>query len=139
MTDPRLPHALALSQGVGLQTVDLAVLPITGKADSSGTIIMAADPVPSPYLWRVERLVVTPTLAGPNTVQCGVYGGSPGAGTVRDWVDLLPGSIGVAEYPQPLTVDSNTSLMVQITGAKPGDSATAVVQYAVVQRTTGGG
>ena len=134
MTDPRLPRAVALG-GVMLQTIDFIVAQLVGTADSKGVItLVPTDPVPGDQYWRIERITVTPALAGSESVECGVYGGSPGPLTVRDWVDLPAGTIGVAEYPQPITIESTTLLTIQITGAQPGDSAVAIVQYAVVQR-----
>lgn len=139
MTNPNLPRALALS-GIGLQTIDYVTVTLQGKADAKGTITLTPpDEVSSGQLWRIERITVTPRLSVANdTVQCGVYGGSPDASTIRDWVDLPQGTVGIAEYPQPITIDSATLFTIQLTGATVGDSATAVVQYAVVQRAQGG-
>jgi hypothetical protein len=138
VTNPNLPRALALQSGVGLQVVDYQVITLAGVADAHGTITMfPSDEVDGGQLWRVERITVTPNISGGKTVQCGVYGGTPGPSTIRDWVDLSTGTIGIAEYPQPMTIESATLLTIQILGATAGDLAAAVVQYAVVQRAAG--
>jgi hypothetical protein len=139
VTDPRLPRAVALSAGVQLQTVDFVVVQLVGTATAAGIITLSPpDPVDPDQFWRIERISVTPHIAGVETIQCGVYGGDPSPFTIRDWVDLPAGTIGIAEYPQPMTILSSTLLTLQITGAAAGDTAAAVVQYAVVQRVSGG-
>jgi hypothetical protein len=123
---------VALSQGVGLQVVDYVVSSMSGAADATGTILIEWPQIPGGQLWRVERIMAVPTTN--QTVEIGVYGGSTTPGALLDWGQLAAGTFGVAEYPQPVTVQSNSSLTVQVTGAESGDLLTVNVQYALVQK-----
>ena len=132
-----LPRALALSSGVGLQVIDYQIRPAQAKADATGTALVAYDIIDPDYLWRVERLVVEHNSA--NQLAIGVYGGSgaPQVTDLRDWTPLPTGFIGVAEYPQPMTILGGSFLSIQATGANPGDVLTVSAQWALVQRVSG--
>lgn len=134
-----LPRALALSSGVGLQVIDYQVVPAQAKADANGIALVSYGIIDPDYLWRVERLVVQHNSTNQLTV--GVYGGNgaPQVTDLRDWTPIPSGFIGVAEYPQLMTVLGGSFLSVQATGAHPGDILTVSAQWTLVQRVAGGG
>jgi len=132
VTDPRLPRAVALTQGVSLQTIDYVVTTLQAIVGADGTATITAPEVPGGQLWRVERIVVTSSSA--NVITCSVYGGQTSPGQLRDWTPLPVGKAGVGEYDPPMTIESSTSLTLVFAGGVVGDVLTANLQYAVVQR-----
>lgn len=133
MTWP-LPQALALQQGVALQVCDFVVEQSWTRA-TGATAIIEFDAVDSPYLWRIERLVVTTTSALPLGVS--VYAGPVNAANLRDATPLPVGLTAIAEYPALLTIPSGVSLTVAVAGSAVGDIHSCSVQYQLVQRKGG--
>lgn len=133
MTWP-LPRAVALAQGVALEVVDYPVEDLIGRA-TGGTLALAFDPVEPPFVWRVERIVVTTTSAAQLTVS--VYAGDVSIGKLRDATPLPVGQSAIAEYPQFLTIPSGVALTVVLSGTVAGDLGTASVQYQLVRRAAG--
>lgn len=134
-----LPRAIATTGGgLVLAVVDYQVLALQAKADANGNALVAYDQIDPLQLWRVERLVVQLT----STVQVNVtvYGGSstPQRIDARDWTPVPAGFVGVAEYPQPMTIPGGSFLSVQATGCTPGDTMTVSAQWALVQRVPAG-
>lgn len=134
MTDPRLPRAVALTSGVGLQTIDFVTNAATATLDATGSATVTFDEVPGGQYWRVERIVVTCSSASTSVV-CSVYGGSPSPINLRDWTPLPVGKPVPGEYSPPITIESSTALTITFTGGNAGDTVSVHIQYAVVQRS----
>lgn len=135
-----LPRAVQLTQGVALQVVDYQTRPLTGKLDATGSLVLAYDGIDPDQLWRVERIVVQHSSAKQLTITA--YGTTdprtPQPIDVRDWTPLPSGFIGVAEYPQPMTVLGGSFLAIKATGGNPGDTVTVNAQWALVARVPAG-
>lgn len=135
-----LPVALQLSQGVALQVVDYQTLPRTGTLDATGSAIIAYDGIDPSQLWRVERLVIQHSSKKQLTIT--VYGTSdprtPQPIDIRDWTPLPSGFIGVAEYPQFLTILGGSFLAIGVTGGTQGDTVTVNAQWTLVARVPAG-
>lgn len=133
-----LPKAVANTSGIALQVVDFQVLPRQALADATGTALVEYDVIDPDYLWRLERLIVQHNST--NQVTVTVYGGSgaPQRIDTRDWTPIPAGFIGVAEYPQPMTINGGSFLSVQGLGMNPGDALTVSAQWALVQRVPAG-
>jgi hypothetical protein len=138
MTYP-IPTPAALTQGVSLRVADYSELELIATADDTGVASVSTDQLQQSQILRVERIVVT----GDSENECllGVYTGD-GSGSIlpqriRDWTPLPPSTIGVAEYPQFLTITPTYCLTIYIEGANEGDVFTAAVQYQLVLKIVG--
>lgn len=131
------PAPAVLRRGVQLQVVDYNEKELTLKADATGTATASTDYLAAGRYWRVERIIVISGSASTSCLLTVYRNDTPRVQRGRDWTPLPPGDVAVAEYPSFLNVYPTECLTLQVTGANPGDTFAAAVQYQDVYKMLG--
>ena len=131
---PPLRTALATgpsSAAAGLTVVDYRSPYLTsGPADAAGLMSVTFEPVPPGYLWLIQRATVSTTSTAATRAM--MYAGAP---SPQNFVDgTNSGNLDISDENAPIMLDSSTQLLIQWTGATPGATGTARIQYQLVQR-----
>lgn len=131
-----LPVPAAITRGVRLRIIDLGVTELQVTAGPDGTGQASTTTLQQGMWLRIERIVVLGDSL--NTAEITVYEGDdttrPQRG--RDWTQLPPGYVAVAEYPAFLTINPTLCATIAVTGAADGDIFYASVQYQLVAKVT---
>lgn len=119
-----LPHAIALTEGVSLTTVDYVPIQKQATADATGTATVALDPVEPGYMWLVDALSVrSNSTADTRTL---VWAGA----RLMDGSDS--GNFDFSDRNSPVLVVSSEVLQIVWTGATPGAVCNADGQYRLI-------
>jgi hypothetical protein len=134
-----LPQQADYTDGASIILVDYpAALEDQAKADSTGVATVEFDPVDSPFLWRVERMMTYLSDQNPPAgATCLVYEG-PSLLPVRIRDGSSSPSLDIADQSSPITLQPSTQLVVQWTGLRPNTVASVSVQIQLWRRVIAG-
>jgi hypothetical protein len=135
-----LPQQADYTNGAQVVLVDFPPpLEQTVTADATGTATVTFDPVDTPFLWRVERMMTfCNTSPQPAGAQLLVYADASGL-PIRIRDGSASPAMDVADESSPITLQPSNQLTVKWTGLAAGTKASISVQYQLWRRIIAGG
>lgn len=126
-----LPYASAeTGSGAGLRVLDYRREAASSEPAAGGTARVSFDGPDSSRLWLVERIAISCTSSTATSAR--VYAGDVGPLFLVDSTES--GNADIADETSPVLVESTRPLIIVWSGVQDGATATATIQYQLVER-----